>query len=101
MKTINLSFAALDLAIGELIQHFVDPIQGSMWQCSVCQKQIKTKRKMEFHIETHLEGFYHNCLHCGRSFKTRDSLAVHVSRNHKSEKNDSLMIVDVNNMFSL
>jgi len=80
---------ALDLAIGELIQHFVDPIQGSMWQCSVCQKQIKTRRKMEFHIETHLEGFYHNCVHCGRSFKTRDSLAVHVSRNHKSEKDDS------------
>ena len=61
----------------------VDTEEGPMWKCTECGKQLKPKRKMEFHVETHLEGFTHTCSLCDKVHKTRYALQQHMSLYHK------------------
>merc|ERR1712179_409542 len=51
----------------------------SMWKCKDCGKILKSKGKLQMHVEIHLEGFSHICSHCGKSHKTRNSLQAHRS----------------------
>ena len=73
---------------GELdkkIDTMLDKFDG-FWTCSVCGKTDKNNRKdnLRKHIETHIEGVSHPCGHCGRIFRSRNSLQGHISTTHKN-----------------
>merc|ERR1719369_243255 len=55
----------------------------SMWKCKDCGKIVRNKHKLKMHVEIHLEGFSHKCVHCDTVRKTRGSLQAHVSLVHR------------------
>jgi hypothetical protein len=63
----------------------VNTEEGPMWKCTECGKQFnpKVKTKLEYHVETHLEGFTHTCGQCDKVHKTRYALQQHTSLRHK------------------
>merc|ERR1719186_2479994 len=65
---------------------FKDPKEGRMWKCTVCGKIKKKKSNLEMHVETHLEGFTHRCVHCDITRKTRGSLQLHMFKSHRGTK---------------
>lgn len=54
------------------------------WTCKVCGKVAKFKSKLKQHVETHIEGFSHPCGLCGKSYRSRNVLGMHMSRDHKN-----------------
>jgi uncharacterized C2H2 Zn-finger protein len=76
----------LNSMIEDLIVKQDDPEGGSIYQCTACGKCLKRKQKMKEHAESHVEGFSHECRFCGRIYKTRPSLGVHISTVHKHDK---------------
>jgi len=54
------------------------------WTCKVCGKVAKFKSKLKQHVETHLDGFSHPCGLCGKSYRSRNVLGMHMSRDHKN-----------------
>ena len=67
----------LDEKISSLI-HKVDGI----WTCTVCGKSDKLSNNIKKHAEIHIEGVGRPCGQCGKMLKSRNSLQVHMSRNH-------------------
>lgn len=54
------------------------------WTCKVCGKVAKFKSKLKQHVETHIDGFSHPCSLCGKSYRSRNVLGMHMSRDHKN-----------------
>ena len=50
--------------------------------CTVCKKELKSKQKMKYHIESHLEGFSHKCKLCEAVKSTKRALDFHMWSNH-------------------
>ena len=53
--------------------------------CTICGKTTEGKRARDImaqHMETHMEGVSFSCEHCGKSFRSKNSLRSHKSRNH-------------------
>ena len=73
----------IDAMIESILVRRSHPEGGTMYECSVCQKLAKKKDKMQAHAEIHLRGFSHKCNFCGKHYKTRPSLKVHISTSHK------------------
>jgi len=76
----------LDTMIESIIVRRMHPLHGVVHECSVCNKVLKKRNKMQQHAEIHLKGFSHQCNFCGKYYKTRPSLKVHISTTHKQEK---------------
>ena len=73
--------AELDKQIEEtLVKH------NGMWTCKVCGKFANHKSKLKQHVETHIEGFSHPCSLCGKSYRSRNVLRMHLSRDHRNKK---------------
>ena len=53
------------------------------WSCNVCGKINKKLGKTRKHVETHIEGFSHQCPQCGKLCKTSNGLEVHVKTKHE------------------
>jgi hypothetical protein len=53
---------------------------------SVTRLVLKKKNKMQQHAEIHLNGFSHLCNYCGKKYRNRPSLKVHISTTQKQEK---------------
>ena len=62
-------------------------LQGRLlYVCNVCGKESK-QGNMKDHIEAnHLEGVSVPCNFCEKTFRSRNSKAVHISRDHRDEK---------------
>jgi len=56
-----------------------------MWMCKVCGKCANHKSKLKQHVETHINGFSHPCSLCGKSYRSRNVLRMHMSRDHKNK----------------
>merc|ERR1712204_100605 len=55
-----------------------------LWSCTICGKSDTYKSHMKNHIEAkHIEGASHLCGQCGKLFRSRNSLAKHLSVYHK------------------
>ena len=55
------------------------------YSCKICGKgSVKLRGHMRNHIETHLEGLSFDCQHCGKVFRSRNSLSKHIHYQHKS-----------------
>jgi len=76
----------LILEISERIERVTDEAGESMWKCTECGKMLKKKNKLQMHVEIHLEGFSHACVHCEKVHKTRGALSAHMSIVHKGNK---------------
>merc|ERR1711952_611094 len=48
-----------------------------MWQCKPCGKTAKNSGEIRLHAERHIDGLTFECNLCGRSFRSRASLAQH------------------------
>jgi len=60
-------------------------VEGGMWSCFLCGKVTNGSGNMRQHFEVYhfsLGGF--QCDHCMKMFKTKHSLATHVSKNHRN-----------------
>ena len=88
------SFEPADLVIPNTKLEDLDETINSMMEwlgtkkgyaCKICGKaETLLKSNMRNHIEAkHIEGITHTCNQCGKSIKTKNSLAAHVSRIHK------------------
>ena len=71
--------------LDETINSMIDSLGQGGFACKVCGKiELKFKKNMKNHIEgKHIEGTCHQCSHCGKTTKSRESLRIHVFRHHK------------------
>lgn len=76
----------LDAAINGMMSKEEDYNGAVKFRCTVCQKIMGARHHMRNHIETHM-SITHQCevAGCQKSFKTRNSRAVHYSTIHKSD----------------
>jgi hypothetical protein len=76
------NYEELDATINSMTEKNLD----GKWTCKVCGKiDNKDKTHMRNHIEgKHIEGVTHPCSYCGKPFRSRHSLACHISQNHSS-----------------
>jgi len=75
---------ALDLAISNCMALVYDEVAGvKVWQCLHCNKTNKDKSAISRHVESHLDGQSHSCGVCYKTYKTRFSLKVHMTREHR------------------
>jgi len=76
----------LDAVINGMISREGDYGGVAKFRCTVCQKVMGARHHMRNHIETHM-SITHHCemAGCQKSFKTRNSRAVHYSTYHKSD----------------
>ena len=73
--------AELDKQIEEILVK-----NNGMWNCKVCGKFANHKSKLKQHVETHIQGFSHPCPICGKSYRSRNVLRMHLSRDHRNKK---------------
>jgi len=83
------SLEQLAREISEKIERLPDNDGLQMWKCTVCGK-VGKKFKLKTHVEIHLEGYSHKCLHCGKAHKTRSALSGHMYYVHKDVQIKSL-----------
>ena len=52
-----------------------------MWSCVSCSYTSQKSSNMKSHIESiHLPPSPHNCLHCGKVFRNRNSFNCHMKK---------------------
>ena len=78
--------------LDQTINSMLKIVEDGKYSCNMCGKidqNIKgsnSKQNMKNHIEAkHIEGISLPCSHCGKSFRSRSSLACHTSRYHNSK----------------
>ena len=76
--------AELDKQIEEILVK-----NDGVWSCKVCGKFANHKSKLKQHVETHIDGFSHPCAICGKSYRSRNVLRMHLSRDHKNKKSQN------------
>ena len=70
--------------INQQIEEHIEKSLDGTFICRLCGKKSgANKTHIRNHIETHLEGLSFNCQHCGKAFRSRNSLSKHVSVYHK------------------
>ena len=67
------------------VKELSEKIDG-FYVCKVCQKISSHQHTLLRHIETHIDGLSYNCKHCGKTFRSVNSLITHKSIYHKSIK---------------
>ena len=56
---------------------------GDVWVCKPCGQTAKNGSSIRLHAERHIVGISFDCQICDKSFRSRNSLAVHKSQQHK------------------
>ena len=62
------------------LEQMIEKSEG-LWKCKVCGKTAK-RQVIQNHAEIHISGISHSCQFCNKTCKTRNSLNVHMHRNH-------------------
>ena len=59
---------------------------GFMWRCVDCSYSSRNKAHVANHVEAkHIQSQGFNCEYCGKFCPNRNSLHVHISRNHRGQ----------------
>jgi DNA-directed RNA polymerase subunit RPC12/RpoP len=74
--------AELEARIDALLRKTPD---GSSYLCRYCGKTGGTRQNIRNHIETHVATAGFICTICGKHYRTRNSLNVHRSGQHREE----------------
>ncbi len=69
--------------INQKVNEFLEITESGKFKCSICGKEAKQKIQIQYHIETHVEGIEIPCSMCNKIFRSRHTLALHKSRQHK------------------
>jgi len=75
----NISMTEYDEKLSELMLK-----TENSWGCRECSYSSGNKGHLREHVETHIEGFSHDCKSCDKTFKTRKGLRNHVYSRHSS-----------------
>ena len=67
-----------------LYENMVEQNSEGMYVCKLCDKMMKWKTHMKYHIETHIVGLTFQCQICAKNFKSRNSLNVHRTLYHRA-----------------
>ena len=68
----------------QIKQNIVKNLDGT-YSCQICGKNSgRNIYNCRNHIETHLEGLSFNCPMCEKTFRSRNSLAMHKSTKHRN-----------------
>jgi len=80
----NKETSVLEETIGGLMSSFKDETGLIVWQCEVCNLQMKKKYRMKRHVEGfHVSGFVHSCNICGSNHKSKAALEAHTYQKHR------------------
>ena len=58
--------------------------ENKMYNCTLCNKKMGHRTNMKKHIETHMTGLSYECQHCGKIFRSSNTLSNHKSVVHKN-----------------
>ena len=86
--------------LNEEINLMIKKTKQKRFACKICEIEMSTKQHMQNHVEgRHIEGIVHPCTFCenGKTFKSRHTLRVHVSKFHKVQSGDFKNIKNVLN----
>ena len=71
-------------AVDEQIeQNIINNMDGT-YSCNLCGKISRTKQHAQNHMETHLEGLSFTCPLCEKTYRSRNTLAMHKSTKHRN-----------------
>ena len=56
------------------------------WKCTECVYLKKNKSHVQEHVETHIEGYSHQCNSCDKTFQMRKNLRRHFYRCSQNKK---------------
>ena len=72
------------ISLNKKIEAMIEKVNGS-WICKICGKNDIRNNRTDYkrHAEKHLEGIYHPCSFCGKSFRLSNTLRVHIQSIHK------------------
>ena len=79
------NFIEVNAELDQKIEDILVKTNG-VWTCRVCGKFANHKSKLKQHVETHIDGFSHPCGICGKSYRSRNVLRMHLSRDHRNKK---------------
>jgi hypothetical protein len=78
--SINTNYDELDATVSYMMERRGE-IMERKWACKVCGIENTNKFHTRNHIEAkHIDGVSHACNQCGKTYKSRHSLAMHKSR---------------------
>ena len=76
--------------VRKTVQQYIETDSNGKSKCTICGKEAvgnhhptTARQSLENHIETHLEGLSFPCPLCGKTFRSRNALDIHRTRNHK------------------
>ena len=76
--------------VRKTVQQYIETDSNGKSKCTICGKEVVSnhhpttaRQRLEKHIETHLEGLSFPCQLCGKTFRSRNALNIHRTRNHK------------------
>ena len=75
--------------VRKTVQQYMETDINGKSKCTICGKEAvgnlpsTARQGLEKHIETHLEGLSFPCQLCGKTFRSRNALNIHRTRNHK------------------
>ena len=81
------NFIEVNAELDKQIEEILVKTDG-VWTCKACGKSANHKSKLKQHVETHIDGFSHPCGICGKSYRSRNVLRMHLSRDHRNKKNN-------------
>ena len=83
VKTVSVNLEEMNDIDGK-IEEYIGLDETGNYKCNLCGKKTgRHKRHLQNHIETHLEGLSFSCQFCDKTFRSRNSVAIHKNRFHK------------------
>ena len=65
---------------------YIQKMENGSVKCTVCGRVFADRNKMfsmRRHVETHLEGYSYSCNSCNQTYKTNNSLNLHMYKKHR------------------
>ena len=76
------SFDVSNLLISFLLKLQPIPLEAGIWMCPHCSKTSSKAQNIQRHLVTHSSVKAFSCSYCGKSFKRRDVLNIHIRKFH-------------------
>ena len=67
------------IEIDEKISENMQKNEDGKYSCQFCDRVMSHKTRMKEHVETHMDNLSFPCNNCGKTFRSRHSLKVHIS----------------------